>query len=62
MLGGSNPAGARLDVSVRLQSGTPSNYLVPGAIERDGDRTSLDVSRSRATMVVLYIGVAVPAR
>lgn len=53
---------ALLDISVRFVSGSSSNYLVPGAIRRDGDQLSLDLSRSRATMLLFYIGVAVPAR
>lgn len=55
----SSPAWSpRLDLSVRYHRGEEAGYLTEGAIDRDGNRAILHVSRSATDMVMAYIGVA----
>jgi hypothetical protein len=52
------PGGAKLDLAARYLWGGEARYLTEGAIRRQGDQVSFDVSRSRTDMVLVYIGVA----
>lgn len=55
----SSPRSPRLDLSVRYHRGGVAEYLTKGAIVRDGDRVTLNVSRSRTDMVMVYCGLTV---
>lgn len=56
---GPPPDRFRLDLSLRYLAGGEANYLKEGAIRVEGDRAFFDVSRSRTSMVTLYVGLAI---
>jgi len=56
---GPPPDRFRLDLSLRYLAGGEANYLKEGAIRVEGDQAFFDVSRSRTSMVTLYIGLAI---
>lgn len=55
----SSPRSPRLDLSVRYHRGGVAEYLTEGAIVREGGRATLNLSRSRTDMVMVYCGVAI---
>lgn len=52
-----SPRSPRLDLSVRYHRGGVAEYLTEGAIVREGDRATFNLSRSRTDMVMAYCGV-----
>jgi len=55
---GKAPHIVKLDMSVRYLRGGEADYLIKGAIHREGGQALLDISHSRTDMVLVYIGVA----
>lgn len=55
----SSPQSPRLDLSVRYHRGGVAEYLTEGAIVREGGRATLNLSRSRTDMVMVYCGLAI---